>query len=364
VRSHTKRSISAGNAAVSAASRLVDFAERGGAPDSVVRFGIRRLLERRLEELAAGDVEQAAAIAESFVASMRSAAVAPFPARANEQHYELPPALLAAALGPRRKYSCCYWPPGVTTLAGAEEAALAATCERAELGDGQEILELGCGWGSLTLFVAEHYPHAQISAVTNSREQHEHVASQAAARGLDNVRLLTADMNVFEAGRQFDRVVSVEMFEHMRNWELLFGRVASWLRENGKFFMHVFCHRSTPYEFIDAGPADWMSRYFFTGGMMPSDDLPLRFQQHLAVERRWRWSGSHYAKTAEAWLASFDAHEAELRPVLTSAYGAAHAEQWRQRWRMFFMACAELFGHSNGQEWHVSHYRFTHATRR
>jgi cyclopropane-fatty-acyl-phospholipid synthase len=348
---------------VSTANRLVDFAERGGAPDGVVRFGIRRLLRRRLEELAAADLEAAAAQTEAFVASMRAAAVAPFPARANEQHYALPPALLAAALGPRRKYSCCYWPPGVTTLGAAEEAALAATCERAELGDGQRILELGCGWGSLTLFAAERYPHAHITAVTNSREQHEHVARQAAARGLANVRLIIADMNVFEAGTQFDRVVSVEMFEHMRNWELLFGRVASWLRDGGKFFMHVFCHRSTPYEFIDAGPADWMSRHFFTGGMMPSDDLPLRFQQHLAVERRWRWSGVHYAKTAEAWLANFDTHEAELRPVLAEAYGTPHAEQWRQRWRMFFMACAELFGHANGQEWHVGHYRFTRAAR-
>jgi cyclopropane-fatty-acyl-phospholipid synthase len=342
---------------MSAAARMIDLAEAGAAPDAAIRFGIRRLCRQRLEEIEAHDCERSAEGLERFVAEMRLAPVAPVPQRANDQHYELPEALFAAALGPHRKYSCCYWPSGITTLAGAERAALTLTCERAGLADGQRILELGCGWGSLTLFMAERYPRASIVAVSNSHSQREYILETAAARGLRNIRVVTADMNEFAYEGVADRIVSVEMFEHMRNYAVLFERVARWLARDGKFFMHIFVHRNTPYEFVDGGPGDWMSRYFFTGGMMPSDDLPLRFQDHLVLERRWRLDGTHYRKTADAWLANLDARATEVSPVLAAAYGEA-AEQWRQRWRIFFMACAELFGYADGQEWFVSHFLF------
>jgi cyclopropane-fatty-acyl-phospholipid synthase len=342
---------------MSAVARMIDWAEAGTAPDAAIRFGIRRLCRERLAELRAGDCEAAAATLERFAQALPAAPIALVPELANEQHYELPEELFAAALGPQRKYSSCYWPEGCTTLAAAEHAALAATCERAELADGQRILELGCGWGSLTLYMAAHYPGASIVAVSNSRSQRDYIEATAATRGLTNVRVVVADMNAFAHDAVADRVVSVEMLEHMRNWPGLFERIASWLAPEGKFFMHVFCHRNTPYEFADLGPGDWMSRYFFSGGMMPSDDLALRFQRHLELEHRWRWNGTHYAKTANAWLENFDARAAVVQPILERAYGPA-AEQWRQRWRIFFMACAELFGYAHGQEWFVSHYRF------
>jgi cyclopropane-fatty-acyl-phospholipid synthase len=342
-----------------ASNRAIEWTELGGlVPDPVIRHGIRRLLRQRLAEIDAGDCERAAQITHEFVRMMDASEVAPVPHLANEQHYEIPADFYAHVLGRHRKYSSCWWPTGVSDLDAAEEAALRATCERAGLADGMDILELGCGWGSLTLWMAEHYPQSTITAVSNSASQREHILAEAGRRGLSNVGVLTRDMNDFELDQQFDRVVSVEMFEHMRNYRVLFERVAGWLRPDGRFFMHIFCHRSTPYEFIDRGPADWMSRHFFSGGIMPSDDLPHRFQDHLALESRWRWDGRHYEKTANAWLANMDARRSDVMPVLARTYGEDEAQRWWMRWRIFFMACAELFGHEDGQEWWVGHYLF------
>ncbi|MDH4323174.1 MAG: class I SAM-dependent methyltransferase, partial [Betaproteobacteria bacterium] len=218
-------------------------------------------------------------------------------------------------------------------------------------------------WGSLTLWMAEHFPQSRITAVSNSNSQRRYILRQAAERGLRNVRVLTADMNAFDTAKRFDRIVSVEMFEHMRNWQRLFARVHGWLRPGGRFFMHVFCHRSTPYAFVEDGPSDWMSRHFFSGGMMPSDELALRFQDALRFVERWRWDGTHYEKTANAWLANLDARREQALPVLAATYGEADAAQWLQRWRIFFMACAELFGYRDGQEWWVSHYLFERTAR-
>lgn len=336
----------------------LNWVEQGYVPDSVIRGGIRRLCRARLEEIGAGDCESAAAGLEAFLADLARAPVALLPEQANAQHYEVPAEFFGEVLGPSRKYSCCHWPDGVTDLADAERSALEQTCARADLADGQAILELGCGWGSLSLEMAARYPAARVTAVSNSSSQRQHIEARARERGLANLRVLTADMNRFDTQERYDRVVSVEMFEHMRNWPELMRRVHGWLRPGGRFFMHVFCHRDTPYLFEDRGADDWMSRHFFSGGMMPADGLAPRCAGDLRLVRQWRWSGRHYEKTANAWLQRMDARRPSVLPILARTYGADQAELWWQRWRLFFLACAETFGYDGGQTWWVSHYLF------
>lgn len=342
----------------SATNLAIDWTERGWIPDVLIRRGIRTLLKRRLEAIDAGDCEQMARNREQFVEHLNSAAVALVPDKANEQHYEVPAAFFTEVLGRHRKYSSCFWSPETRSLDEAEAAALQITCERAGLEDGMRILELGCGWGSLTLWMAERFPHSTIIAVSNSSSQRAFISREALRRGITNVEVITADMNDFSTERKFDRVVSVEMFEHMRNYREMFRRIHDWLVPGGRFFMHIFCHRTTPYEFVDQGDDDWMSRHFFSGGIMPSEDLPLRFQDHLKIRNTWRWSGEHYEKTANAWLRNMDLRRERVWPILVDTYGAENAVQWWMRWRVFFMACAELFGYQNGQEWWVAHYCF------
>ena len=342
----------------SAKNTAINWVEHGYVPDSVIRHSIRRLLKSRLASLPVDDPEAAATLEQNFVRMMDASPIALLTEKANEQHYELPPRFFTLCLGLKNKYSSCYWPRGVHTLDQAEVAALQSTCEHAELADGQNILELGCGWGSLTFWMAECYPAATITAVSNSGPQRAFIEERAAERGLKNIQVITADMNDFDIEQGFDRVVSVEMFEHMRNYRALFGRIDGWLKPGGMFFMHIFCHRSCPYEFEDRGPSDWMSRYFFSGGIMPSDDLPLRFQDRLKLRRRWRWNGKHYEKTCNAWLAQMDLNEEQIMPVLRETYGDENAGRWWMRWRMFYMACAELFGFDDGKQWWVSHYLF------
>jgi cyclopropane-fatty-acyl-phospholipid synthase len=340
-----------------ATNRALGWVEQGYVPDRVIRIGIRRLLQQRLAEVHSGDVEAMALMREAFLQHMRQAPLAFVPEKANEQHYEVPAAFFEKVLGPHRKYSSCYWPEGCTDLKQAEEAALRITCKRAQLSGGQRILELGCGWGSLSLWMASHYPASHITVVSNSQSQREAIEAMAQKRGLKNLQVITADFNHFETSEEFDRVVSVEMFEHLRNWPAAFAKVSRWLTPEGLFFMHVFTHMGAPYAFVERDSTDWMSRHFFSGGMMPSDDLALLCQDDLRVQAHWRWSGAHYQKTSEAWLQRMDAAHDEITPILQSAYGA-DAEVWRMRWRIFFMSVAELFGFEAGQRWLVSHYLF------
>jgi len=345
------------------AGTAVDWTEAGLVPDVVVRHGIRRLLRQRLAEIHADDCELSAAALSGFVDMMEAAGIAPQPARANEQHYEVPAEFFAAVLGAERKYSCCYWTDAAGGLDRAEADALRITAMRAQLADGQAVLDLGCGWGSLSLWIARHYPASRVTAVSNSRSQHDYIVAEAGRRGLGNLTVLTRDMNDFDTDQRYDRIVSVEMFEHMRNYGRLFARIGRWLDDDGLFFLHIFCHRTTPYEFIDRGAGDWMSRHFFAGGMMPSNDLPLHFQQDLQIVDRWRWNGRHYARTSNAWLANMDRNRDRILPILRQTYGTQAAPTWWSRWRIFFMACAEMFDFADGEEWYVGHYLFRRQAR-
>ena len=332
----------------------IDLAERRVVPDPLVRVGMRRLLSRRLRDERANDARRQGRSVQAFVEEMETEPVAVATVDANEQHYELPAEFFATVLGPNLKYSSCLWTDGVHDLAQAEDRMLELTCERAGIEDGMDVLDLGCGWGSFSLWVARHYPGCRVLAVSNSRTQAEFIRQRCAREGLDGVEVVTADMNDFSTDRRFDRVVSVEMFEHMRNWARLFERVAGWLRPDGAFFQHVFCHARYAYLYSDNGASDWMARHFFTGGIMPSEDLPRRYDDHLEVVDQWRVNGLHYSQTLEAWLDAMDLNRTVLIPVFAATYGD-DAERWFARWRMFFMACSELFRYRGGNEWFVAH---------
>jgi cyclopropane-fatty-acyl-phospholipid synthase len=332
-------------------AQTISAAERIPLPDLVIRTGIRTLIGRTASKLACGNAVSDAA----FAQAMAQRAIAEETDAANNQHYEVPAAFFELVLGPNRKYSSCFYRAQGTTLREAEEEALRRTVEHARLADGQDILELGCGWGSLSLWMAQQFPDARIVSVSNSHSQRQFIEAQAAARGLRNLIVITEDMNVFAPNRTFDRIVSVEMFEHMMNWRALLLHTRSWLKPDGRLFLHIFAHRAGAYLFDRANREDWIAQHFFTGGVMPSHQLIRQYGDLFSVEREWRWSGTHYARTARDWLANFDVHRDAIVDVLRPVYGNETA-LWMRRWRWFFLATAGLFGHAAGNEWGVSHY--------
>jgi len=336
----------------------IDLAERALIPDWLIRIGIRRLLASRLRMEESRNPDEQRAYVKHFVEELRHSPIAVATDFANEQHYEVPTEFFRQALGPRLKYSCCYWPDPETTLTQAEEAMLDLFCSRAGVEDGMDILELGCGWGSLSLWIAHRYPRCRIHAISNSQTQREHIQSCCSSLGLNNVEVATVNINNFDITRRFDRVLSVEMFEHLRNYEELFRRISTWLKPDGKLMVHIFCHARFVYPFETVGPSNWMGSRFFTGGIMPADDVFLYFQRDLALENQWRFSGIHYTRTLEAWLQNCNARRKELLQIFQANRKRSEAARELQRWRIFFMACAELFKYRKGREWYVSHYLF------
>ena len=342
-------------------SRAVFLAERGYAPEALIRTGIRSMCKNRLSDVSSPNESVRKKKLENFIDTMNRSEIALSPDIANQQHYELPYTFFEMILGSHRKYSCGYWDDDICDLDCSEQRALQLTCEHANIRDGDQILELGCGWGSLTLWLARQYPTSHITAISNSTSQRLYITNRATELGLNNVEIITEDINRFVPASRFDRIVSVEMFEHLRNYREMFQRISDWLNDEGQFFMHIFCHRDEPYLFIDRGPSDWMTRHFFYGGMMPSIDLPMNFQDALVLDDEWHWEGTHYEHTANMWLRNLHEKKPEILPILEAVYGDGNANQWFHRWCLFFIACAELFGMKNGTCWGVHHYRFNIA---
>ncbi len=332
--------------------------EKEVVPDFILRRKIRKLLNDRLQEQKQPDDYSLEKQIQSLVKELSESPIAVNTVDANEQHYELPTEFFQYVLGPHMKYSSGWWENGVKTFEDSEYRMLKLTCEHAELKGGQEVLELGCGWGSLSLFMAEHYPTSLFTVVSNSRTQKKYIDAQAAKRGIKNLRVITADMNTFDIDQKFDRVVSVEMFEHMRNYRLLLNRISGWLKQEGKLFVHIFTHHKYAYKFEVKDDSDWMSKYFFSGGIMPSNDLLFYFNEDLQREHQWLINGTNYQKTSEAWLTNMDANREAIIPIMNATYGSEKGMLWFAYWRIFFMACAELWGYNNGTEWMVSHYLF------
>jgi cyclopropane-fatty-acyl-phospholipid synthase len=332
--------------------------EKNLIPDFLIRYGIRQNCRQRLRDEELGNLEMQHKKFMAFVGELKKSPIATDTKAANEQHYEVPTKFFQLVLGKNLKYSCGYWSHDKVSLDQSEEDMLALTCERADLKEGQRILECGCGWGSLSLYMAKKFPKSKITGVSNSRTQKLFIDEEARKNGLTNLTIVTTDMNSFQTDEKFDRIVSVEMFEHMRNYQALMEKLSRFLYPDGKMFIHIFTHKYLSYFYEVKSEDDWMAKYFFTGGIMPSDHLLFYFADHFKVEKHWRVSGKHYQKTSEAWLANMDRSKGEILQLFSDVYGQESQLKWWVYWRIFFMACAELWGFRQGNEWFVSHYLF------
>ena len=338
--------------------KLIKLAERGYIPDFLIRYGIYLNCRKRIENESTFSIEELETRKQDWIAHMCGSDIALVPRKANEQHYEVPASFFDVVLGPNLKYSSGYWEKDSLNLEDSENNMLSITAERADIENGMSILDLGCGWGSLSCYLAQKYPASKITSVSNSKDQRAHILARCDKLGIKNINVITADMNSFDPENTFDRVVSIEMFEHMRNYKKLLFNISTWLKDSGKLFIHIFSHNSLVYPFEDNRESDWMAREFFSGGMMPSHDLLLNFQKDLNIEKSWRISGKHYEQTSLAWLKMMDQNKIKILKIFSETYGPENAKLWFQRWRIFFMSCEKLFGFNNGKEWGLSHYRF------
>ena len=338
---------------------LIKLAENGLLPDYFIKIGIKNLCEERLKWASTLGVDKLEEHHQYWVEKLKDSPIALVPEKANEQHYELPPEFFDIVLGDYLKYSCGYWSKSNISIHQSEKDMLELSCKRAELKDNMKILELGCGWGSLTCYMATLYPNSSITAVSNSKDQKEHIELRCKKMNLNNIKVITCDMNDFNIDETFDRVVSIEMFEHMRNYKVLLNKISNFLNDDGKLFVHIFSHHTMVYPYVDNGPGDWMAREFFSGGLMPSHKLLLHFQDDLKIESLWKINGQHYEKTSYAWLKRMDDNKNDILSIFNNTYGKKDAKMWFQRWRIFFLSCAVMFGIKKGTEWGISHYRFT-----
>ncbi len=328
-------------------------------PDYLIRFQIRRLIKQRIKEETQPNKEAQHKRLMDLVLELKRSPIAINTSDANEQHYELPTEFFRFVLGPYLKYSCGLWSNTTSGIEASEEDMLYLSCERAELKDGMDILELGCGWGSLSLYMAQKFPNSNIIAVSNSSSQKKWIDSRTDELKISNLTIITSDMNDFSTDKTFDRVISIEMFEHMRNYNLLLEKISGFLRNEGKLFVHIFSHKEFAYKFEVRDDSDWMSKYFFTGGIMPSDNLFFYFNDNMKIVNHWKLNGTNYEKTANSWLTKMDENKTNIMPIMEDTYGKKDAVKWFVFWRIFFMACAELWGYNNGNDWLVSHYLFS-----
>ena len=339
-------------------NKLIKLAENGSLPDFMIEYGIKRLCNERLVWAKNLGTEALQQHHQEWVEKLKNSPIALVPEKANEQHYEVPPSFFELSLGKHLKYSCGFWDAKTKNLDDSEILMLEKTIERADIIDGINILELGCGWGSLTFLMAKKFINSNITAVSNSNDQRQYIENKCKLNNIDNIKVITCDMNDFDIDDKFDRVISIEMFEHMRNYKLLLNKISSFLNPRGKLFVHIFNHNTMVYPYEDNGPGDWMAREFFSGGLMPSNNLLLNFQDDLKIEKQWNLSGNHYSKTSYAWLNKMDINKKKIIPIFENTYGTKSAKMWFQRWRIFYLSCAVMFGMKNGSEWGVSHYRF------